>query len=100
MRVFERNLIHTHCVGAIRPEFVGAVRLGESFIIETVEVGANGPVEIEGIRAGDAIAVHIEAIEMEPPFRATNGGPFIGGKPIELEYRAGEFIWPEHFRLK
>ena len=35
MQVFKRESIHSHCVGAEWPGFLGKVRLGESFIIET-----------------------------------------------------------------
>jgi acetamidase/formamidase len=100
MQIFARQLISEHCVGAEWPEFVGRVELGESFLVETVEVGANGPIEVAGVRAGDALAIHIEAIEMEPPFYAPNGGPFIDGERVPLTYRDGWFYWPKRFRLK
>jgi hypothetical protein len=44
--------------------------------------------------------VYVEAIEILPPFFAPNGGPFVGGKPVRLEYRDGCFYFPQHFRLK
>src|SRR5579883_1236735 len=100
MRVFKRELVETHCVGAEWPTFCGRVELGEPFVIETQSLGANGPVEIAGVRAGDPIAIHVEAIEMEGPFSAPNGGPFMDGPRPRLEYRDGAFIWPNHFRLK
>ena len=101
MRMFARELAHSHCVSAEWPTFCGQVSLGESFIIETEETDTNGPIEIAGVRADDAIAVHIEAIEIEGPFQAPNGGPFFGGMgpPVPLEYRDGRFHWPAHFSL-
>ena len=102
MQEFERGLIHSHCVGAEWPEFLGRVALAESFVIETEECNPNGPIAVRGIKAGDAIAVHLEQIEMVGPFRAPNGGPFVEGMgpPVPLEYREGYFHWPKHFRLK
>ena len=100
MQVFPRELIQTHCVGDEWPTFVGRVALGESFVVETVESGANGPVEIAHARAGDALAVHVEAIEMHPPFFAPNGGPFVDGARQPLELRDGWFHWPRHFKLR
>jgi len=81
---------------------LGAVNLGESFIVETVEVGPTGPIEVKEISKGDAISIHIEKIEMEPPYRAPNGGPFyLGcGELISLELKDGYFHWPSNFRLK
>lgn len=102
MRVFTRDLIKTHCVGSEWPDFLGQVRLGESFLIETEGCDPNGPVFIEDIEAGDNIAVYIERIQMLPPFEAPNGGPFSEGTgpPVPLEYREGYFYWPNHFRIK
>lgn len=102
MQVFGRELTATHCVGWEWPDFVGQVELGESFIIETEECTPNGPVAVAGVKAGDDIAIHIEAIELVGPFEAPNGGPIVGGYPprIPLEYRDGYFYWPKHFRLK
>ncbi|MBN1402091.1 MAG: acetamidase/formamidase family protein [Anaerolineae bacterium] len=102
MQLFSRELAHTHCVGALWPEFCGQVALGEAFVIETEEVQTNGPIEIAGVRVGEAIAVHIERIEIEGPFRAPNGGPFLEGlgPPVPLTYRQGWFSWPGHFRLE
>jgi acetamidase/formamidase len=102
MQVFERDAVKTHCVGAEWPEFLGRVALGESFVVETVEDGVNGPIAIDGVKAGDAIAVHVEAIELEGPFKAPNGGPFVEGMsdPVPLECRDGYFCWPKHFRLE
>ena len=57
MRTFKREHIHTHCVGAEWPEFLGEVALGESFVVETERFNlANGPVAVAGVRAGDDIA--------------------------------------------
>ncbi|MHC4661002.1 MAG: acetamidase/formamidase family protein [Planctomycetota bacterium] len=102
MQVFERELISTHCVGAQWPEFLGKAAIGESFVVETVECDANGPIEISGVGAGDDIAVHIEKINIEGPFTAPNGGPFFEGmgEAVPLEYRDGYFFWPDNFRLK
>jgi acetamidase/formamidase len=80
MKVFKRDSIRNHCVGAEWPEFLGEVQLGASFTIETEQSNnVNGPIAVEGIEAGDSIAVHIEQIEILPPFNAPNGGPFFEG---------------------
>jgi acetamidase/formamidase len=101
MQIFTRDLIQKHCVGAEWPDMLGRVEIGESFIVETEEFLANGPIEIGGVRAGDALAIHLEGIEMEPPFLAPNGGPFVEGlgPPVRLEYQGGFFVWPSHFTL-
>ncbi len=100
MQTFSRDHIASHCVGAVWPEFLGSVDLGESFVVQTNAFNdANGPISVREIQAGDALAVHVERIEMTGPYRACVGGPFIVGPEIELEYRDGEFVWPEHFRL-
>ena len=102
MQMFRRECIETHCVGALWPEFLGRVELGESFAIETKGNLANGPIYVSGIKAGEPIAVHIEAIDINGPFTAPNGGPFVEGMgaPVPLEYRDGYFYFPRHFRLK
>ena len=81
MHVFPRSAIGSHCVGAQWPDFLGSVRLGESFVIEIERSKpVNGPVRIEGVKAGDAIAIQIEEIEMvgefwsRSTFRADLGG--------------------------
>lgn len=80
MKTFKRENIHTHCKGAAWPEFLGRVKLGESFTVETEQFNlANGPIAVAGIKAGDNIAIHIEKIELLPPFAAPNGGPFFEG---------------------
>ena len=64
---------------------------------------ANGPIAVEGIQAGDAAAIHIERIDILPPYFAPNGGPFFEGmgNPIPLTLdEAGYFNYPNHFRLK
>lgn len=101
MQAFTHEAIHTHCVGAEWPTFMGTVALGESFVVETEEVGANGPIEIEGVRAGEAVAIHVESIEMLPPFVAPNGGPFFEGMgpPVPIALRDGVFHWPNGFVL-
>lgn len=61
MQIFERENIQMHCVGQEWPEFLGTVRLGESFVVETEQYNsANGPIAIQDVRAGDSIAVHVE----------------------------------------
>ena len=103
VQVFKRESIQTHGVGQEWPEFLGAVQLGESFIVETEQYNsANGPIAIEGIKANDSIAVHIERIDILPPFNAPNGGPFFKGMgdPLQLEFKDGYFIFPKYFRLK
>ena len=103
MQVFQRKSIQTHCVGQAWPEFLGQVRLSESFIVETERFNnANGPIAIEGISAGEPIVVHIEHIQMAPPFYAPNGGPFFEGigDPLPLELEDGYFRFPAHFRLQ
>lgn len=103
MKVFKRENIHTHCVGQEWPEFLGSVRLGESFIIETEQFNlVNGPLAVAGVQAGEPIAVHVERIEILPSFNSPNGGPFFEGmgEPLALEYRDGYFHFPQYFRLK
>ncbi len=102
MQGFTRDLIETHCVGLEWPDFLGRVALGEHFIVETERSNrSNGPIAVEGVRAGDAIAVHIEAIEMLPPFESPNGGPFFEGMgdPVSLELRDGAFLYPRGITL-
>jgi acetamidase/formamidase len=103
VQVFKRESIHSHCVGAEWPDFLGKVQLGESFIIETEQFNlANGPIAIAGVKAGDDIAICVERIDILPPFSAPNGGPFFEGMgdspPLELA--DGYFRFPEHFRLR
>jgi acetamidase/formamidase len=101
MQVFPRENIRSHCVGAIWPEFLGRAALGESFVLETERFNsANGPIRIDGVLAGDVLAIHLEAIDIAGPFYACNGGPFIDGPCIELSYENGWFVWPKHFRLR
>ena len=106
MKIFRRDAIHEHCVADIHPDFLGQVELGESFIIETEWDGklseVNGPVEVKGVKAGEAIAVYIENIEVLPPFYAPNGGPFVEGMgpPVPLEYMDGWFKFPNGLQLK
>ena len=103
MKVFERDSVQTHCVGQTWPEFLGRVQLGESFIIEAERFNsANGPIAIDGIEAGDPIAIHIERITVHPPYQAPNGGPFFEGmgKPVPLALEDGYFVFPQHFQLK
>jgi acetamidase/formamidase len=103
MQIFPREHIHNHCPGQEWPEFLGRVQLGESFVIETERFNlANGPLAVEGIQAGDALAVHIEQIEIIPPYFAPNGGPFFEGMgdPVALVYDDGWFIYPNGLRLR
>jgi acetamidase/formamidase len=62
----------------------------------------NGPIRVAGIAAGEALAVHVEAIAPVEPFVAPNGGPFyVGmGPRVPLDYRDGYLHWPQGFRLK
>jgi len=103
MKTFTRASIQKHCVGVDWPDFLGNVEIGEPFVIETGQLNlANGPIAINGIEAGDSIAVHVERVEILPPFRAPNGGPFfegMGDSPT-LQYAEGYFLFPKHFRLK
>jgi hypothetical protein len=97
---FGREEIRQHCVGQRWPEWLGRVTLGEPFILETERFNnANGPILVEDVRTGDDLAIHVEAIDIEGPFEANNGGPLIAGPAPSLEYRDGWFIWPRHFRL-
>jgi acetamidase/formamidase len=107
VKVFERELTQTHCVGDLWPKFVGQGEVGESFVMETAPEASNGPVAVSGVKAGDNIAIHIENIEIVgdadgKPFTAPNGGPFHEGcgPGVPLKYRDGCFYWPGHFRLK
>jgi acetamidase/formamidase len=103
VQVFTRDLVDTHCVEADWPAFVGTVALGESFVLETQHANAvNGPVRVAGIAAGEALAVHVEAVAPLEPFAAPNGGPFYWGKDprVPLGYRDGYLHWPQGFRLK
>lgn len=103
MQVFERDRIRSHCVSDPWPTFLGEVGLGESFVIETERSNeANGPIAVAGIAAGDPIEIHVEKIDIVPPFSAPNGGPFFEGmgENVPLRYRDGVFHFPEHFRLR
>jgi acetamidase/formamidase len=100
MQTFTLERARTHCVGAEWPEFIGSVSLGESFVVETEESFPNGPIAVAGVKAGEAIAVRIEAIGILPPFNSPNGGPFDNLPGVPLEYRDGYFYWPSRFRLK
>jgi acetamidase/formamidase len=101
MQIFHRDNIRRHCVGQSWPDPLGHVALGESFVIETERFNdANGPILVEGVGAGDDLAIHVEAIDIVGPFRANNGGPLIAGPEPELQYRDGWFEWPRHFRLR
>jgi acetamidase/formamidase len=102
MQVYTRDLIESHCAGVEWPGFLGSVQLGESFVVETERFNrVNGPIAIEGIRAGEEIAVQIEAIDILPPFESPNGGPFFEGigDPVSLEYRDGLFHYPNGMTL-
>jgi len=103
MKTFLRDHIETHCPGVEWPEFLGNVTLGESFVVETERFNrVNGPIAVEGVRAGDAIAVYIENIEIAPPFESPNGGPFSDdmGDSVLLEYRDGQFVYPNGMLLQ
>jgi amidase len=103
MHVFTRDLIEKHCAGVEWPEFMGTAKLGESFVVETERFNrVNGPIAVEGVKAGDLIAVHVESIEIQPPFESPNGGPFVEGMgdPVPLEYRNGRFHFPNGLVLR
>ncbi len=103
MQVFSRELIEKHCPGAEWPEFLGSVKLGERFVVETERSNrVNGPIAIDGILAGGNVSVHIERIEMIPPFESPNGGPFHEGMgdSVRLEYRGGLFHYPNGIALR
>jgi hypothetical protein len=103
MKTFKRESIRTHCVGTDWPDFLGNVDIGESFVIETEYFNmANGPIAINGVKAGESVAVNVEHVEILPPFCAPNGGPFFAGMgdSLSLEYAEGYFLFPKHFRLK
>ena len=102
MQIFARQNIHTHCVGSPWPDFLGQVDLGESFVIETERFNlVNGPIAVDGLQAGDALAVIVEKVEILPPYFAPDGGPFFEGmgEPQPLQYKNGTFLFPQHFRL-
>jgi acetamidase/formamidase len=97
MKVFTRDMILSHYVGTDWPEFLDEIQPCESFVVETERSNmVNGPVAVKGIRAGDPIAVHIEAIELEAPFLSPNGGPFFEGTGdlVPLVYRHDRFYFP------
>ena len=103
MQVFQKENIHSHCVGVEWPDFLGEVQVGESFVIETERFNlVNGPIAVAGVKAGDDLAIHVEDIAILPPFFAPNGGPFfegIGESP-QLTYEDGYFLFPKSLRLK
>jgi acetamidase/formamidase len=102
MQVFPRSAIESHAVGAAWPEFLGSVQLGESFVIETERYKpVNGPIRIEGVAAGDALAVQIEAIEMVGPYEALTQERGEEPQRVALELRDdGCFYFPRNFRLE
>jgi len=102
VHVFPRELVATHSPGVEWPDILRSVRLGQSFVVETERFNrVNGPIAIEGVRAGDAIAVHVEAIEILPPFEAANGGPFYEGMgdAVGVDYQDNQFLFPNGFVL-
>jgi amidase len=102
VQVFTRDLVETHCTGSEWPSFLGWVAVGERFAVETERFNrVNGPIGVTGLRAGEAIAVHIESIEMVPPYESPNGGPFYEGlgDPVALIYRDGLFLYPQGYAL-
>lgn len=103
MQRFERGLIDRHCVGADWPAFVGAVDLGERFVVETANSNAvNGPVCVRRIAAGDAVAIHVASIDLGGLLVAPNGGPFYAGMGpgVPLALQDDELAWPNGFRLR
>jgi CHASE1-domain containing sensor protein len=58
MQTFKREQVFTYATDLkdARPDFIGTVQLGESFVIETENSNdVNGPIAIAGIKAGDAL---------------------------------------------
>ena len=103
MKTYSRNLIESHCVGAEWPAFIDVIQLGESFVVETQRFNlVNGPLAVDSIHAGDDIAVHIESIEILPPFESPNGGPFFEGMGdlVTLAYTDGWFTYPNGMTLR
>lgn len=102
MQVFPRSAIDTHQVGVDWPAFLGMVQIGEPFVIETERFKAvNGPIRIEGLAAGDDVAIHIEEIEMVGPFEALTGEHGEGEQRVKLELGEDDcFYFPRHFRLQ
>ena len=103
MQIFTRNLIHEHCAGVEWPDFLGEVQLGESFIIETERFNlVNGPIAVKSVQEGDIIAVHVESVDIVPPFLSPNGGPFVEGMGdlVPLEYVDGMFYFPNGLILQ
>jgi acetamidase/formamidase len=98
---FARSAIHSHSVGVEWPEFLGTVQLGETFVVETDrDGGVNGPIEIAGVSAGEAIAVYIKAIEMIGPFESAADPFHPEAGTVALEYRDECFYFPRNFRVK
>jgi acetamidase/formamidase len=102
MQRFPRSAIASHAVGVPWPDFLGTVQLGESFVIETErDKPVNGPIRIEGVAAGDAIAIQIEAIEMVGPYEAITQERGEAPQRVKLELRDdGCFYFPRNFRLE
>ena len=98
---FARSAIHSHSVGVEWPEFLGAVQLGEMFVVETDrDGGVNGPIEIAGVSAGETIVVRIKGIEMIGPFESAADPFHPEAGTVELEYRDECFYFPRNFRVQ
>jgi amidase len=101
MQVFDRSAIGSHAVGAEWPDLLGTVQVGETFVVETERFNAvNGPIHVDGILAGDDIAIHVEQIEMVGPFEAPVDARDADAEPVELDYEDGCFYFPRHFRVQ
>ena len=102
MQKFPRSAIDRHAVGVQWPDFLGSVRLGESFVIETERYKlVNGPIRIEGVATGDAIAIQIVKIDMVGPFEAVTQERGEQPRRVELDLRDdGCFYFPRNFRLE
>ncbi len=64
--------------------------------------GSTGPLLLSRSGPVRPFAIHIEAIDIEPPFESPNGGPFFEGMgaPVPLTYREGAFLYPNGVSLR
>ncbi len=122
MRRFNRTPCYTGPDDPARGEVRGTLQLGETVVVETVgghdqdyeAIGKclpgdvmevhpprysrpGGPFLIEGIRAGDWVAIEILAIDPGPYGFYRNGGPFWGSMRLVAPVRAGWVHFPPDF---
>ncbi|MHB0856386.1 MAG: hypothetical protein ACYC5M_02320 [Anaerolineae bacterium] len=103
MQTFPRTAIHGHTDEVEWPPFLGLAELCEPFVVETERFSpVNGPIAIAGVRAGEGIAVHIEAIEPVGPFELTadESKQAADRPPIALSLRDECFYFPGDFRVR